>query len=163
MKKNVILSLDLSTSSTGWAVFEVESKEMLSSGVIRPKEKDFFARAIMMRDFLQESVLNEYTVVNLALEDLSVIHNQQTLKKLAIVMGVILSMFQPKQIHYCNVKKWRSYYQYASLKRDEAKEKAKELVISYYPDKANIKLKDDEAEAILIGKYFVENIQPELV
>jgi len=37
MKSGILLSLDLSTNSTGWAIFDIKSKRLLKYGVIKPK------------------------------------------------------------------------------------------------------------------------------
>ena len=44
--KNLTLSLDISTSATGWAVFH--GSDLVQSGVLKHKSKSFFERGRFM-------------------------------------------------------------------------------------------------------------------
>lgn len=44
--KNLTLSLDISTSATGWALFE--GSDLVQSGVLKHKSKSFFERGRFM-------------------------------------------------------------------------------------------------------------------
>ena len=44
--KNLTLSLDISTTATGWALFE--GSDLVESGVLKHKSKSFFERGRFM-------------------------------------------------------------------------------------------------------------------
>lgn len=49
--KNLTLSLDISTTATGWALFE--GSDLVQSGVLKHKSKSFFERGRFMANELR--------------------------------------------------------------------------------------------------------------
>ncbi|HFH8018625.1 TPA: hypothetical protein ACIOZ1_000228 [Streptococcus agalactiae] len=156
---NLILSLDVSTSSTGWAIFKGSS--LVESGVVKPKGKlSFFERGLIMSNELnriQSKAIKkydcpfEYAVV----EKNSVMGpNQQSMIKIGIVTGMILRRLIADNVVFINVSTWRKYWKFSYKDRSKKSMKAqsKTKALEHF----NKSVVDDEADAILIGAYYVE-------
>lgn len=141
-----ILSLDASTSATGWAIWE--DGELLDSGCFRPNSKlSWEARSFKVAGFVADQQFDM-----LVMEDVPLQRNGlPTLAKLCVLSGMIrfaagnkVYLFQPN--------KWRSKAGLSPFKkhRDELKQAAVDKVNELY--NLDLALKDnDRAEAIMIG------------
>lgn len=138
----VILSLDISTRSTGYAI--TEDGKLLDYGTLKSSNSDFLKRGFEIREQLL-SVLNKFTPDVVVVEELKVLTNQKVLVKLGIVNGIVLSPFKTIPTLFIPPSVWRSEYG-LNKKRTEAKKQAIKIA-SKYAEVEN----DDEAEAILIG------------
>ncbi|EPT58642.1 hypothetical protein SAG0142_01090 [Streptococcus agalactiae MRI Z1-024] len=155
---NLILSLDVSTSSTGWAIFKCSS--LVESGVVKPKGKlSFFERGLIMSNELnriQSKAIKkydcpfEYAVV----EKNSVMGpNQQSMIKIGIVTGMILRRCVADKVVFVNVSTWRKHWKFSY--KDRSKKSMKLQSKTKVEQEFNKSVKDDEADAILIGSYYV--------
>lgn len=151
-KQNNLISLDISTKSTGYAIFH-SSGSLITSGVLTSKHSDFLVRGNSMADEIQ-ALVEEYEVTQAVIEELKVLKNQKTLTRLAIVQGLIIRGLKKCSIDFVSPSVWRSKYS-IPRERDKAKKRALELVEGILPNGVT----DDEAEAYLIGKYFIKNIK----
>lgn len=151
-----LLALDCSTSCTGWAIYNLDTSKYVESGFIKPKGKeftsDFFKRTTFMKEFVKDKLLTKYNVTHVAVEDINVVISQLGAKRLAMGVGIILSNFTSDEITFINVSTWRKHYQFRKMKSKEYKEAAVDLVEKLYDKKVS----DDEADSILIGKYYIE-------
>lgn len=92
--KNLTLSLDISTTATGWAVFH--GSDLVQSGVLKHKSKSFFERGRFMASELraiQSRALQKYNChfESIVVEKNSVMGpNQQSMISIGIVTGIIL-------------------------------------------------------------------------
>lgn len=92
--KNLTLSLDISTTATGWALFE--GSDLVESGVLKHKSKSFFERGLFMASELrtiQSRALQHYEGLfeSIVVEKNSVMGpNQQSMISIGIVTGIIL-------------------------------------------------------------------------
>lgn len=147
-----ILSLDLSTRSTGFAVYE--DKELVSYGTITSVDKDYLVRAEEMANEVA-SILSVHNDIDyVIIEELKVLSNQKTLVMLGITQGEVIRACKGYGILLIPPTVWRKPYR-LNGKRREAKKKA----IDYCVNKLNLVVKnDDEAEAIILGKYCLENL-----
>ena len=142
-----ILSLDLSTKSSGFAVFEDEV--VVDYGVIKNTDKDILVRG----NYMAESVrllCEKYGKFDLVgIEELKVLSNQSTLVKLAQVQGMVLRELKDQVVKFVMPTVWRKGFE-LNDKRAEAKAKAIKLCneLGYEVEC------DDDAEAILLGIYF---------
>ncbi|MCW1014517.1 hypothetical protein [Streptococcus anginosus] len=116
---NLTLSLDASTSVTGWAVFN--GSTLVQSGAIKPKSKS--------KTF------------------------QQSMMSIGIVTGMILSRLVADEVYFVNVSTWRKHWKFSY--KDRSKKSMKKQSIETVEREFNKTVKDDEADAILIGSYFV--------
>lgn len=154
---SLTLSLDISTTGTGWAVFD--SSTLVQSGVIKPKPKSFYERAKIMASELkmvQLRALQKYDKPfdDIVIEKNSVMGpNQQSMIKIGIVTGMILGRLVADEIYFVNVSTWRKYWKFSY--KDRSKKSMKKQAIATVLNEFKKQVKDDEADAILIGSYFV--------
>ena len=155
--KNLTLSLDISTSATGWAVFH--GSDLVQSGVLKHQSKSFFERGRFMASQLkaiQSRSLQKYDCPfeTIVVEKNSVMGpNQQSMISIGIVTGIILGRLIAENVYFVNVSTWRKYWQFSY--KDRSKKSMKLQAVTKVSDEFDLQVKDDEADAILIGSYFV--------
>ncbi len=144
-----ILSLDLSTKSSGYAVFEDE--KLIDYGVIKSTDKDLLVRGNYMAEFVR-LLCEKYGKFDLVgIEELKVLSNQATLVKLAQVQGMVLRELKDQEVKFVMPTVWRKKF-HLNGKREDAKRKAIALCKSKGFDTNS----DDEAEAILLGMFLLD-------
>ena len=154
---NLTLSLDVSTTGTGWAIYD--GSILVQSGVIKPKPKSFYERAKIMASELktvQLRALQKYDKPfdGIVIEKNNVMGpNQQSMIKIGIVTGMILGRLVADEIYFVNVSTWRKYWKFSY--KDRSKKSMKLQAVAKVSDEFDLSVKDDEADAILIGSYFV--------
>ena len=155
--KNLTLSLDISTTATGWALFE--GSDLVESGVLKHKSKSFFERGHFMAGELrtiQSRALQHYEGLfeSIVVEKNSVMGpNQQSMISIGIVTGIILGRLVADNVYFVNVSTWRKYWKFSY--KDRSKKSMKLQAIAKVSENFELNVKDDEADAILIGSYFV--------
>ena len=159
--KFLTLSLDISTTATGWAVFH--GSDLVQSGVLKHKSKSFFERGRFMASELraiQSRTLQKYNepFESIVVEKNSVMGpNQQSMISIGIVTGIILGRLIADNVYFVNVSTWRKYWKFSY--KDRSKKSMKLQAVANVADKFDLNVKDDEADAILIGSYFVNHGQ----
>ena len=154
---NLTMSLDVSTTGTGWAIYD--GSALLQSGVIKPKPKSFYERAKIMASELKMVQLRALQKYDKPFDDIVVEKNsvmgpnQQSMIKIGIVTGLILGRLVADEIYFVNVSTWRKYWKFSY--KDRSKKSMKQQAISTVASEFQKQVKDDEADAILIGSYFV--------
>ena len=142
-----ILSLDISTTSTGFAV--IDNGLVKEYGTFSYTNSDFVIRCQRMADYLSEVLDKHPDISKVVIEELKVGKNMATAVKLAIAQGVLLRELKGIHTTFVGPTVWRRHFG-INDKREEAKLKALELV-----GKLGYAVKnDDEAEAILLGLFF---------
>lgn len=152
----IILSLDLSTKSSGWAVFE--EKELKEYGCITSSSQDLVKRIYIMRDGIKE-VLNKYTIEKIVVEEVRPeggfgagnIQTHRALMWLQAAIGFLLhDEFKKIEIEYVYPSSWRAS---CGIKngRGVRRTSQKEADIEFVQEKYGIKVNDDIADAICIG------------
>ena len=91
------------------------------------------------------------------IEELRVLKNQKVLAMLGIIQGMVIRECFNSQVEFIPPTVWRKPYG-LNGKREEAKKKA----IQYCKYKGVDVNTDDEAEAILLGKYFSKIVDSNL-
>lgn len=91
------------------------------------------------------------------IEELKVLKNQKVLAMLGIIQGMVIRECFSSQVEFIPPTVWRKPYG-LNGKREEAKKKA----IQFCKDKGVEVSSDDEAEAILLGKYFSKRVDSNL-
>jgi lactococcus phage M3 protein len=150
-----ILSLDLSSKSSGYAV--LEDGKIIDYGTIKSNDPDYVIRGHYMAEFVRVlfSKYGSFDIV--VIEELKVLKNQKVLAMLGVIQGMVIRECFNSQVEFVPPTMWRKPYG-LNGKREEAKKKA----IQYCKDKGVEVNTDDEAEAILLGKYFSKIVDSNL-
>lgn len=155
--KNLTLSLDISTTATGWALFE--GSDLVESGVLKHKSKSFFERGRFMANELRIIQLRALQTYKGAFESIVVEKNsvmgpnQQSMISIGIVTGIILGRLVADNVYFVNVSTWRKYWKFSY--KDRSKKSMKLQSVAKVSENFDLNVKDDEADAVLIGSYFV--------
>ena len=144
-----VLSLDLSTKSSGYCVFN--NHKVIEYGTIKSDEDSFIERGQYMAEFVRLLCEKFGQFDKVYIEELKVISNQKTLVMLGIVQGLVIRELRNSTVSLIPPTVWRKPYG-LNDKRAEAKKRAIELCV----DKGFSVSNDDEAEAILLGLYGVD-------
>lgn len=151
-----ILSLDLSTKSSGWAIFDDE--KLIDHGCITASSTDLINRIHKMTDSLIE-ILQKYEIDKIIVEEVRPeggygVGNQKTHKALmwlqAAVAFLIHDHYSSIEIEYIYPSSWRANLGIKNG-RGIKRQTLKEADIEYVQNKYNILVNDDEADAICIG------------
>ncbi|HEM3574394.1 TPA: hypothetical protein U1B93_000919 [Streptococcus suis] len=155
---NLTLSLDISTAGTGWAIFR--GSDLVQSGVLKHKSKSYFERGRYMASELraiQSRALQKFDCPfeTIIVEKNNVMGpNQQSMMSIGIVTGLILGRLIADQVVFVNVSTWRKHWKFSY--KDRSKKSMKAQSVAKVAENFKKSVKDDEADAILIGSYFVE-------
>lgn len=161
-----IISLDASTSCTGWAVFENE--RLIAYGKIKP-HGDTWRDRLMDETMELAALFREYVPDVVVAEDVPLKDGKQTIVKLGAVHGMILSLCAGFKLEPVFVlpSTWRHKLGMfdgtrAGMKRDAMKEKAVHMANELFGldlqwvSPTSTKNDDDTAEAVLIGYSHVK-------
>lgn len=156
-----ILALDQSSKITGYAIFD--NDVLIKYGAVKIKGSKAPIRYSKLREWVRN--MNEgWTPDIIAIEDIQLeetdYENTITFKILAGVIGVLETLFVDLDIPYevVHISTWRKSQQVTGRARSDRKRSAQIKVKKCY----NIDVTDDEAEAILIGRYMVEKHKDEV-
>lgn len=162
MKNEIILSLDASSTSTGWAIFN--NNELLSYGVIQPDGEDWRDRLLHQASKLDE-VIENFHPNKIIMEDVPLkSNNSKVLVILGAVQGFILGIASSYgiPIKFVLPSEWRSPLNLYDGTRDGTKrkelkkksiEKANEIfgLSLVWVSPSSKKNMDDISDAILLG------------
>lgn len=168
----MILSLDMATKKTGWALFEFNGN-LLEYGVIRTESEDVRERMRELYFEISNKFVEHPEIEFIVFEDvpLNNHNNLKTGKDLSILQGVILSLCFEHGIGYIlyNPSAWRSIIGLYNgtregLKRDYQKQAAVNKVNELYgfnfiyndKETKTKQTDDDKAEAICLGLAFIK-------
>lgn len=150
MSSTTLLSLDTSTTSTGWAIFK--DGEYQESGVIDDfkKVKNGYERLKLMTKELLDSI-GQLKPNIIVIEKDVVFGNMKVIDMLMKIIGAVYGFCLFNGITYYEFapSEWRKYVKLQAFgrKRDEFKKAS----IKYIKDNLNMDVNDDEADAICIG------------
>lgn len=149
----IILSLDLSTKSSGWAIFE--GQELKKYGCITAGSSNLFKRIDKMISGL-EVILQENDIDKVVIEDVfpeDVKHNQNVFNALKYLQGFVLHLldnYKLTNIEFYTASQWRKRCGIKTgqgIKRESLKPKD----IKFVKNQFNLNVNDDEADAICLG------------
>lgn len=157
-----ILSLDLSTKSSGYAIGQNGTLE--SHGCITASSRDVVKRIIKMRDQLSK-IIKDNKIDKIIMEQVRPEYNSHTNKVLmwlqAIVVVAAYEVNSKIEYEFIGASTWR-----AALKikqgRGIKRESLKSQDIQYVQDKYNIKTNDDQADAICIFDAYWQKFDNEI-
>ena len=159
----IVIGIDGSTSSSGWAVFESEECKRIDSGRIQPKGEDW--REKIQEEWLMfGQIFEKYHPQKIYIEDVPMKDGKPTILKLGAVQGmaICLAAQYGAEIQFLLPSEWRSGLSLydgtrQGTHREVLKRKAVEtanklfgLELLWVKEKSK-KNEDDEAEAILIA------------
>lgn len=158
-----ILSLDLSTKSSGWAYFE--NDKLKSHGCITSASTDLIKRIYIMKNGVEE-ILNKYDATKIVIEEVRPeggygVGNTKTHRALmwlqAAIAFLIHDNFSNIQIEYIYPSSWRATL---GIKNGRGIKRTtlKQADILFVKEKYGIEVNDDEADAICIGlSQYIKN------
>ena len=153
-----ILSLDCSTKSTGWAVYE--GKTLKDYGCITSSSTDLFTRIHKMVDGI-EKLIKENNIEKIILEEVrpeNGVQNIKTHRALMWLQGALAMMahdnFPKIESVYLYPSEWRKS---CNIKtgRGVVRETVKQHDIRFVQETFGIKVNDDIADAIGIGYAYL--------
>lgn len=158
-----ILSLDLSSKSSGWAFFE--NNKLIDYGCITSASTDLIKRIYIMRDGIQE-VLNKYAIDKVYIEEVRPqggfgagnIQTHRALMWLQAAIAFMLHDFNKKIVlEYVYPSTWRATIGIKNG-RGIKRESLKQADIAFVKERYNISVNDDIADAICLG---ISQLEPE--
>lgn len=150
----ITISLDESTTSTGYAVFE--NKKLIDYGVFTHKSKNVIERINYMFNRI-EDMLEYYEPNNIAIENVQITLSAPTAKSLMGLQLIIELLAYKKGINCESIRttSWRKILGLSNSPKLKRQEK-KQQTIDYVENKYNIKIdKDDVSDAIAIGTAYI--------
>ena len=155
-----VLGLDLSTTSTGYCVYDDEKlnygyiqypkNKILAYGVIKPpKKQDAIDRIIYIEKEIKEIIIAK-EIEYVCIEELSSMRGASTTKVLATLQGHIEVELRKKDmlVIKCRPSEWRK-----GKVKGRTRQELKSSAIEYIKNKYNLEVNDDEADAICIAEY----------
>lgn len=160
-----ILSIDASTKSSGWAVFE--NTKLIDYGCLTASSTDLIKRIHKIVDGLDE-ILQKYEIDKIILEEVrpeNGLQNIQTHRALMWLQGQIAVMIHDNHaavtIEYVYPNEWRAKCGIktgAGVKRQSLKP----ADIKFVKDNYNLDVNDDIADSIGIGHAYVNKLNNEI-
>ena len=151
-----ILALDLSTTTTGFAIGEKNKLE--KHGIISSNLKTSIARIVEMRQYISNLIKNN-NIQKIVVEEVRPEYNSHTMKILMwLQAAIVIATYEIDkniEFQFIGASSWRAelkIHQGRGIKRQQLKSED----INYVQKKYNIKvINDDEADAIcLFDAYF---------
>lgn len=150
----ILISLDESTTCTGYAVFD--NGKLIKHGVFSSKSKDVLERVSLIMEEIEE-LINIYKPNDMVIEDVQITMNAATAKSL-LGLQFMIEVYARRNNINCKTyrtTKWRKILGLSNSRSLDRKAKKQET-IDYVKEKYGIDiLKDDESDAIAIGTAFL--------
>lgn len=148
----ILLALDLSTKSSGYAVYQ--DNELIAHGCVTIGDSNLFTRITKMTEEIKDKVTT-YNPSIVIIEDVipdDVHHNQAVYKSLIYLQGFIANVLSVCKIpfKFYTASEWRKKCGIQTgkgIKRETLKSKD----IDFVKKQFEIEVNDDEADAICIG------------
>ena len=154
----MLLALDQSSRITGYAIFDGDKLVQHGKFDASLHSSDVGERLYYIRQKV-DGMIAEHNIDTVILEDIqlqnNVVNNVQTFKTLAEVFGVIYELCVERKMNVSAVlaSSWKSTLGIKGKDRAAQKKAAQEYVQSVF----NIKLTQDECDAICIGLHSVKH------
>lgn len=150
-----ILCFDQSTKKTGCSIWE--NKNLITYGVLEVNEKDPPIERLYQMYFQIKNLIENSNSNFVALEGVQFQNNYKTYSLLSQLQGLIFSTLFERDLSFVLVEPtvWKAYCGIKGKKREEQKINTIQMV----RDKFNLEMSEDEADAIGLGWYTVNNIK----
>lgn len=150
-----ILSLDQSSTKTGWAIFE--NGKLLDYGLIRTMSNDSASvRRIKLKNEVKQ-IVEKYNINEVILEGVyySKLHGFSMYSTLSMVLGSLIDLCTELKIPYRVITNttWKTIISDLGKTRSIQKPRIVEWVLDTY----KVEVKSDIADAIAIGTYYERN------
>jgi Holliday junction resolvasome RuvABC endonuclease subunit len=167
-----ILALDQARNG-GWSVFEYPQSKPIEYGSFEYSTREYtYPQAVLEIEKLVESLIKQYKISAVFLEDIQLRFNVQAFKKLAQLQGVLINYMEKNNMLYGLIapSQWQSYCEARGrttkeLKDDvrtlrkQGKKNSKILSIEFVKQQFHIDTTNDNiADAICIGYYACEKV-----
>lgn len=161
ISKTKLISIDSSSSKTGWALFE--NAKYINSGIInldtnecKKKYKNNSGQRIEDMCLSIINLLKKYRPDIIVIEKLNVGRNMVTVRALSKVIGAAYCYSILNDCFYFEIQpsQWRSQLGMQSSKRK--RDEYKELSIKYVKNILNKNVSDDEADSICAGLGYIK-------
>ena len=160
---NIIMGIDGSTTSSGWAILNKDNCFRIASGRICPKSKEWRERIEQEWESFNE-ILKKYNPCKIYMEDVPMKDGKPTILKLGAVQGMVLALAKQYNIEvvFLLPSEWRSglglfdgtrqgtHREILKKKAVETANKIFGLNLTWIKEKSK-QNEDDEAEALLIA------------
>ena len=159
----MILALDLSTKSSGYAIFE--DSDLISYGCLTASSTDAIERIQKIIFNLEDKILNKYDIKEIIIEE---VHpekentNQKNMRTHKVLMWLqaaleflIHDKYSNISINYIFPSEWRKICGIRTG-REIRREALKKEDIKFVKEKYNIEMNDDEADATCIGYAYLD-------
>lgn len=155
-QEQVILALDVSTTSTGYALYEGD--KLIHFGYIKPKDKDWLTRVRKMAEEVA-NINSEKPINTVVIEDTFFLKNIKTVKKLCLAQGILLGELPDAELVQVFPNTWKKHFGLGKGKATRTEQKQTSISVAETLFLLNTRLNDDEADAILMGRYVVESLE----
>ena len=152
-----IVAIDQSTSTSAFSVFD--NGEFVRCGLIKsnPKEKNTIDRMIYMHNIIRELIETENPDW-VAIEGVQMQANSRVYSTLSQLQGMLFTLFYNLNVAFSvvAVPEWKAAFGIKGVKGRPAQ---KALAIKIVKDRYGIDVTEDEAEAIGIATWCLQNIK----
>lgn len=149
----IIMGIDSSTTSTGWAVIDTRHEgnlRVVDFGVVKPGKKlETIDRIIYISNKLKE-IIRQFRPEFIVLEEMNVMRNAKAVRALSGLITEIEVLLRNKQMLYIKMTstEWRKKVGIKGKTREELKHSS----VSYVKEKYSEEVNDDEGDAICIAE-----------
>lgn len=156
MIKIKILNFDQSTKKSGYSIFLDNKLDSYGTLDSNPNEKNPIERMKEQYD-LMKKLIKKIKPDFVVLEEVQYQNNFNTYHQLSQLQGVILSILFERNLPFVFIEPtaWKSFCKIKGRKRVEQKANTIQMV----KDEFNLNVSEDEADAIGIGKWAINNIK----
>lgn len=155
-QEQTILALDVSTTSTGYALYVGD--KLTQYGFIKPTGKDWLTRVRKMADKVTE-LSRDYAIDTVVIEDTFFLKNIKTVKKLCLAQGILLGQLPNSELIQVFPNTWKKHFGLGKGKATRNEQKQTSISVAETIFLTSAKLNDDEADAILMGRYVLETME----
>ena len=155
-QEQVILALDVSTTSTGYALYVGD--KLTKYGYVKPTGKDWLVRVRKMANKVTE-LDEEYSIDTVVIEDTFFLKNIKTVKKLCLAQGILLGQLPEAKLIQVFPNTWKKHFGLGKGKATRDVQKQTSISVAETLFLISAKINDDEADAILMGRYVLETLE----
>ena len=147
-----LIAFDQSTTASGWCVMELETGNIVESGVILPKKNDETIDRITYTIKRCLNLVRTNEVAFVFIEGVQVQRNPVVYEVLAKLAGSLEIMLYESGflVNVVKASEWRKRVGIKNRKRAEVKKEAIDMVKEIY----GLDVSEDEAEAVLFARAF---------
>lgn len=155
-QEQVILALDVSTTSTGYALYV--GNKITKYGYIKPNSKDWLVRVRKMADKVAE-LDKKYSIDTVVIEDTFFLKNIKTVKKLCLAQGILLGQLPEANLIQVFPNTWKKHFGLGKGRTTRDEQKQTSISVAETMFLIGHGINDDEADAILMGRYVLDTLE----